>query len=470
MSNQAQASDPVLRVSYIWRDEVMSDHVFEDAQEVTLGTTSDATILVPDLGLPKDFALFRPGAPGYVMTLGSSMGGEVQVANSKQQVQDFVGSLGSGTAEPGGFRGTGINEGDFGVIQLDSSGDHSVFFQFIKRVPQLPRSPMVREPEKLVPALAFAVILVGFFLIYALIIHEPLGQGFLWPGRRDLVANYLLNRPLPVIELEDVKAGKEDGEEKVKPASTVGKKAKSGGEGDKERKRDEAPDKGEPDEALPEKIQVGLLSKKSRDTFDKIRNRGGFDEKLGNALARLSGPSNDGSAMGFGPGSGTGIGAGKGTGTLTKGTGKGTGGGGSAHADVRTQGALNTGGKRAAKGTPGGKGVKEVKIKVSLKKPTGSLGGLTQDQIMKVVRTRARAIQACYARELQRNKGLGGKVVVKWKIDSGGKVTRAKVRSTTMRNGRVEDCVVRQVNSMKFPSPKGGGTATVNFPFIFGQQ
>jgi TonB family protein len=215
---------------------------------------------------------------------------------------------------------------------------------------------------------------------------------------------------------------------------------------------------------------VGLLSTNSRKTFDKIRNRGGFDEKLGKALARMQGPANDGSAMGYGDGKGTGVGLGEGTGTLTKGTGEGTGGGGSAHADVRTQGKLNTGGTRAAKGTPGGNSVKEVAVKMKTGNPSGSFGGLTPEQIMKVVRTRARAIQACYSRELQRNKGLGGKVIVNWKIDSAGTVSRTKVRSTTMKNGRVEDCVVRQVNSMKFPSPKGGGSATVNFPFIFGQQ
>ncbi len=472
MSAPTSIHEPVLRVSYIWRDEVMSDNVFGESQEVTLGTTSSATIVTPELGLPDDFAIFRPGTRGYVMTLGAGMSGEVELGKAKQKIKDFIGSAGTGNAEPGGFRGQSIAAGDFGVIHLDASGDHSLFFQFVKKGAELPRSPVVRDTELLLPAFAFAVVLVGFFLIYALAIHEPLGQGFLWPGRRDLVANYLINRPAPIIEMqpEEVKAGTEKGEEKVKPASTVGSAGKSGGEGKKERKRDEAPDKGEPDEALPETIQVGLLNKKSRDAFEKVRNRGGFDKKLDNAIARLTGPSNDGSAMGSGDGSGTGVGGGKGSGTLTKGTGKGVGGDGSAHADVRTQGKLNTGGTRAAKGTPGGKGVKEVAIKVKLSKPSGSLGGLTQDQIMKVVRTRARAIQSCYSRELQRNKGLGGKVVVKWKIDSSGAVQRPQVRSTTMRNGRVEDCVVREVSRMKFPSPKGGGSATVNFPFIFGQQ
>lgn len=469
-STPTPVNSPVLRVSYIWRDEVMSDTVFGEPQEVTLGTTGSATIVTPDLGLPADFAIFRPGARGYVMTLGAGMAGEVEIGKAKQQIKDFVGAAATGSSEPGGFRGQGIAAGDFGVIRLDASGDHSIFFQFIKKSAELPKSPLVRDTELLLPAYAFAVVLVGFFLIYALAIHEPLGQGFLWPGRRDLVANYLINRPEPIIELEpeEVKAGTDTGEEKAKPVSTAGKIGKSGGEGKKERKRAKDPDQGEPDEPIPERIQVGLLNKKSRDAFEKVRNRGGFDKKLGTALAGLVGETNDGS-RGSGDGKGSGIGAGEGSGT-TKGTGKGPGGGGSAHADVLTQGKLDTGGKRAARGTPGGKGVKEVAIKVKLSKPSGSLGGLTQDQIMKVVRTRARAIQSCYSRELQRNKGLGGKVVVKWKIDSSGAVQRPAVRSTTMRNGRVEDCVVREVSRMKFPSPKGGGSATVNFPFIFGQQ
>jgi hypothetical protein len=469
MSDKDQPTGPALRVSHIWRDEVMADMVMAEEGEVTLGTTSDATFVTPELGLPPDFAIFRPGARGYVMTLGAGMKGEVQLSQKKQKVSDFVGGQSSDMTEPGGFRGTAIGAGDYGVIEL--SDDHSIFFQFVKQGPELPRAPLVREPELLLPAFAFAMVLVGFFLIYALAFYNYAGSGFLWPGKRELVANYLLNRPVPLVEEEEeVKAGKEDGEEEVKPASSTGVEAKAGGEGEKERKTADDPDKGEPDEALPTEIQVGLLSKKSRKTFDKIRNRGGFDEKLGKALARMQGPANDGSAMGYGDGEGTGVGKGKGTGTSTKGTGKGVGGGGSAHADVRTQGALNTGGKRAAKGTPGGNSVKEVKVKMKTGKPSGSLGGLTHEQIMKVVRTRARSIQACYSRELQRNKGLGGKVIVSWKINSAGVVSRTKVRSTTLKNNKVEDCVVRQVNGMKFPSPKGGSSATVNFPFIFGQQ
>ncbi len=472
-NQQAPPDQPVLRVSHIWRDEVMSDHLLREARPVTLGQTAAAMITIPDLGLPDGFEIFRPGSRGYVLNLGTSMSGEIELAKKKQRVDTYVGESASG--QEAGFRGAAVSPGDFGLIHLDPEGEHSLFFQFEKAGPPLPRSPFLRDTELLLPSIAFAVVLVGFFLTYALAVYNYDGPSFLWPDRKELVANYILNRPAPLMVIEEEpkpkqKAGTTDGEKAVKPASTQGAEAKSGGKGDKERKRTLTPDKGEPDEPIPERIQTGLLNKKSREAMNKIANRGGFDKKLGNLMSRLQGPTNGGSLAGNGKGEGLGVGLGKGSGTLTKGTGKGSGGGGSAHADVRTQGKLNTGGKRAAKGTPGGNSVKEVAVKMKTGKASGNLGGLTAEQIKRVVKTRARAISACYQRELQRSSGLSGKVVIGWKIDSSGKVSRAKVRSSTLKNGRAEDCMVRQVNSMKFPSPKGGGSASVTFPFVFAKN
>ncbi|HLU68293.1 MAG TPA: AgmX/PglI C-terminal domain-containing protein, partial [Kofleriaceae bacterium] len=192
-----------------------------------------------------------------------------------------------------------------------------------------------------------------------------------------------------------------------------------------------------------------------------------FDEKLGNALERLKGPRMAGSLGGSGRGTGTGVGSGVGgTGTSTRG-GRGTGGGGKSHADAVTHGPIDTGGTRSARGTPTGKGVKEAEVKIDVGSPDGDLGGLTAAEILKVVRSRKNAIGNCYERELQRSKNLGGKVVITWRITPDGRVQAAKVRSTTMRNGKVEDCIVRQIAGLKFPQPKNGQTAKVNFPFIF---
>jgi TonB family protein len=199
----------------------------------------------------------------------------------------------------------------------------------------------------------------------------------------------------------------------------------------------------------------------------KVLDRGGFDEKLGNALERLKGPRLAGSLGGSGFGSGTGAGPRQsGTGTSTRG-GAGLGGGGKSHADAVTHGPLDTGGTRAARGKPGGRGIKEAEVVVDVGSPDGDLGGLTAAEILKVVKSRRNAIKNCYERALQRSKGLGGKVVITWRILADGAVKGAKVRSTSVRNGSVEDCVVRQISALEFPPPKNGQVAVVNFPFLF---
>ncbi len=250
------------------------------------------------------------------------------------------------------------------------------------------------------------------------------------------------------------------------PRSTQGKEGKAGGESEKERQRAPDPDQGEPDQTIPENIQVGLMSQKSRESIKKTLDRGGFDEKLGKALARMQGPINDGTMGGSGRGTGTGFGAGAGSGTSTRG-GTGSGGGGNNIGDVQTHGPIRTGGDRAARGVSGGKGVKEVSVKVDTGDPGGDLGGLTAAEILKVVNSRKNGLKTCYERELQRSKDLGGKVVISWKIDSKGQVQGARVAKSTLGNGRVEDCLVRQVSSMRFPPPRGGAIAKVTFPFLF---
>ena len=96
--------------------------------------------------------------------------------------------------------------------------------------------------------------------------------------------------------------------------------------------------------------------------------------------------------------------------------------------------------------------------------------GLSGDQIDKVVRSHGGQIRACYSRELERTPGLEGQITIKWTINAKGNVTSAKVHKTTMNNSRVEDCIVREVQRMKFPKPEGGNKAVVKYPFGFSKQ
>lgn len=469
MSEQGSPRHSYLRVSYVWHGEVMADVVVREPHKVTLGSSKSATLTTPDLGLPADFVIVRPTARGYVLTLGQGMTGRIQLGGEEFDIARFVSQGGGGPeGAQGAFRATSVEPGDWGVVHLDGHGDNTFFFQYVKPDRPLPRHG-VRDSHLLIPAIFFAVILHGVFVVMAL--REYTGShSFVFPGKRELMADYLLVRPQPPApEVNQPRAGEEDANEEAPPQATVGKEGKSGGEGEQPRAKAPDPDKGDP-EGPPPEVQVGLLSKRSRTQMRKVLDRGGFDEKLGNAVERLKGPKLAGSLGGSGDGSGTGLGPGQGgSGTSTRG-GKGTGGGGKNVGDVQTHGPIHTGGTRAARGTPGGKGVKEAKVQVSTGKPSGELGGLTKAEIYEVVKSRERAIAKCYDRVLQTTKGLGGKVVLTWKITASGKVSGAKVRSTTVKNGRVEDCIVRQIQMLKFPEPRGGQVARVNFPFVFASR
>lgn len=464
-----QSTGGLMRASHVWLGEVMADAVLREPGSITLGDTGKATFTTPRFGLPAKFEILRPGARGYVLTLGAGMRGTVCLGGEELRVEDFLARGGGERAEgtAGNFRATPVAPGDWGVIALDADGDHELFFQFVPDDDKLPPEAAFRDAEELLPALGFASALIAVFLIGVYGLFPADGKhSLVFPGDADLIADYLVARPPPVVEAdpEEVKAGAEDGETEAPAASSAGESGKSGGEGDKPRARAPDPDLGSAEDPVVAKVNnTGLL--RHKDSFASVSKRGGFDKKLGNAMARMRGPRNDGGPGGYGPGKGTGVGPGEGTGTTRGGDGKGPGGGGTAHGDVVTTGVIKTGGTRVPKGSPGGKGVKEATVSVKTGTPDGDFNGLSRDEVVKRVKSRANAIRFCYERQLQRNPTLSGKVEVYWKITPAGAVTSAKIKSSTLRNGDVEDCVLRQVQ--KIPFPKSEGSTTVVFPFIF---
>ncbi|HEY6459157.1 MAG TPA: AgmX/PglI C-terminal domain-containing protein, partial [Polyangiaceae bacterium] len=93
-------------------------------------------------------------------------------------------------------------------------------------------------------------------------------------------------------------------------------------------------------------------------------------------------------------------------------------------------------------------------------------GGLSPEQIRRVVIAHRGALQACYEIEAQKDPTLKGGVTASWTIDPSGAVTSAGLAGSTIHNQRVEGCVLRQVRTWHFPSSDGNSQAT--FPFSFG--
>jgi hypothetical protein len=157
---------------------------------------------------------------------------------------------------------------------------------------------------------------------------------------------------------------------------------------------------------------------------------------------------------------------GKGTGLASAGTG--LGGGGTTFGKIGATGNLDlgTGRNRGRRGPNLGSG-REKQVSAGL--DTGSPdaeGGLSKDQVMRVVRSHAAAIKYCFDKELQRAPHLNGRIDLAWVIHSNGTVDRAKVARSAMNNDAVEGCMLRTLKGWQFPKADAD-TIVQSFPFFF---
>ena len=124
-------------------------------------------------------------------------------------------------------------------------------------------------------------------------------------------------------------------------------------------------------------------------------------------------------------------------------------------------GFAKTGGGKAGKRKVGG-------IVPEAPKFTGADQGLTNDQVMKVVNAHLSEIQRCYERALFESPSLVGRIEYEWTINGKGAVTESSVKRSEMGNADfLNQCVLKVIQSMKFPQAKNKlpTVASIGFPF-----
>jgi TonB family protein len=151
--------------------------------------------------------------------------------------------------------------------------------------------------------------------------------------------------------------------------------------------------------------------------------------------------------------------------------GGGAGGGGEGEGVIQGTGDVDVGGAGSSnrkKKVKGNKRPQEKKVAVR----TGTAqvkGQLSKELIDREVRRHRAQITFCYNKQLLRHPKLSGKVILRWIITMDGSVRGAKVKSSSLGNKDAESCMVRALESWKFPKPEGG-VVQVDYPFIFGTQ
>ena len=507
----------------------MDDVVSHKPAPITLGATGLSTFTVPDLGLPNGFAVVRPGNRGYLLTLGDKMRGTICVDGEEKDVAEFVRH---GDVSQSGFHATPISGRDWGVVELDDTGNHKLFFQFVpvedKRSLLVPliragligwlatglllatlllvlRNIAVADAlfngfagatlllgglgilvgsiywfiicdVELQLSHVFSLVLHGALLAFCIIVYEP-NNPYVWPGNREMTGNYLVTRleaePPPEPEKPQPAAAKQEAAPKSdsqehKNTATKNPEGSSGGKGETERARTRNPNNDKP---APPKVAI-MEDKNVRQIQNVI------DRSLSTDLTKFAGIKGDEEkkgSVGFGHadrGSGVGDHCRPGmacSGTKTDSTGNGTGGGGTSNKDFTSSGKIDTG-KEPPKGSCVGDGCNGVGAK-KIAVGVGTAGGDTGGYSADEIDHVVRSKSGLYKACYQKelNHTPGIGGKMVVKFTINGETGRVTAASGGgLGNAEVESCVVRNVRGLVFPV-KAGSTANVTYPFVFSQ-
>lgn len=121
-----------------------------------------------------------------------------------------------------------------------------------------------------------------------------------------------------------------------------------------------------------------------------------------------------------------------------------------------------------AKGDGSGSG-KFLSIGAGDESGSGSLveDGLSKREVWEVINRHFSEIRNCYESAIVRKADIEGKLMVQFSIDSGGHVRKASVKASTLKDPRLDQCILGRLTQWAFPKPKGRSEVSVTYPFLF---
>jgi hypothetical protein len=451
-----------LQVALIWRGKLIGYRLLDRQEQLTIGPAPGTTFATAPVLPGRRHGRFPLVAPAkaaagrHRLRLTSLISGEIVVGGQTKTVAEVI--AGTPTIDrQGHVHEIEIGAGDKARLGFTEADGLRLEIRYVDRPPVIPR-PRLSDTEPLLAQITALTAMTLFLVVAAALVFAPDDGPPTLAISAERRAKILPPQAPPPPPPPAPKKAEEKEKEKEKESGQMTKaKEEKGRLGRQDALvKDTVIPKGEKD-ILREKVsKVGLLG-----IIGKERPQG-------SGLTKLFANESNEMEQAIAGMAGAKLAVGRGEGGLTT-TGTGMGGGGTGNGHIYGAGDIDTGGRSSRGRGKGpsltGRKEREVKLEVA----AGSIddgGGLSKEQVARVVRAHQNAIKFCYEKELQRKPTLGGKIEAYWVILPDGSVEKSKIAVTTMEDTAVEGCIVRQVKQWVFPK-SDGRTVVQSYPFLF---
>jgi outer membrane biosynthesis protein TonB len=475
----------LVEIIVAWKERILSVHHFNERREITIGADPSADILVPLLGRGSAFPIVKIGALATVRITGQMSG---DFTNSQQTIpiQDLL--------RQNRLRGQGnvfeldLNQGE--LVRIGFVEDLiSVYVRYTSESPKPLFAPILDLTASEVTGVILAGVVSAIFSLYMMVyapqnmedenkVEEPIRIATVTfkppPVNHEEPEKQPPPPPEPPKEKKVVKeSDKTQQQQSPKPSSKSASNPGTASEvapketTDKRKRLTSAKPGGSIKTApkaganakseKPDPTKVGLLSvfgtKGAMTKLDRAYSGSGELQGIADSATGYAGSNEDR--------------AGEGLGTKLKDTG--AGGNGTSSVGIAGVGTKGKGTGSYGYGT-GGLGQKG-KVGINLEGTDAEFKGtIDRDEVRRVILANKRTIQNCYNIALARNPELYGKIVLSWTIEERGRVANATVKSSSVDNPQVANCILEHLKTWKFPDPPPDSVGQVSFPFVFTSQ
>ena len=441
--------DRVLLVGIVWGGSTLVE-----LEQIWTGGDLPVSRLfdLPSMKLPKNFPIVKHDAADHVLSLPEEIHAEIHRASEVKPLAQ----VGRRIEAP--FKGSSHKVGSDDRIVAQITPQLTLIARYVRAARQRDRTLLESVDIPFASTLLVALLALGlFFLMVSITPRSDDSFSDDLSRNQQRFTKYQVKPPEKTEQpkFKDLSGAKE-GEKSRGEEGKLGKEEAKKKEADPSKKGTPEVDPNKKEKDLAKIKKLGLIAALSKmgvgggSAASNVLGPGGLGSGINNSLGGTRGGAGLGDAYGVG-------------GMGTRGTGAGGGG------NALGIGGLGTHGSGHGRGgygeiDLGGRGKDDT---VFVPGHTTVVGGLSREVINRVIQKHMNEIKYCYEKELSKDPGLYGKITVLFMIEGTGRVGEALVQQTTMGSEPVESCIINHVRRWMFPSPQGGGTVQVTYPYVF---